>query len=56
MWWARKRWPLDVHEVRPVSPGEFIPLLEQSGLIIPFGRWVFREAAAQCKAWTKSLP
>ena len=40
----------------PVSPGEFIPLLEQSGLIIPFGRWVFREAAAQCKAWTKSRP
>ena len=39
-----------------VSPGEFIPLLEQSGLIIPFGRWVFREAAAQCKAWTKSRP
>ena len=40
----------------PVSPGEFIPLLEQSGLIIPFGRWVFREAATQCKAWTKSRP
>ncbi|WP_308774598.1 EAL domain-containing protein [uncultured Bilophila sp.] len=40
----------------PVSPGEFIPLLEQSGLIIPFGRWVFREAAAQCKAWTKLRP
>ena len=40
----------------PVSPGEFIPLLEQSGLIIPFGRWVFREAAAQCKAWTKLCP
>ena len=30
--------------------------LEQSGLIIPFGRWVFREAAAQCKAWTKLCP
>lgn len=40
----------------PVSPGEFIPLLEQSGLIVPFGRWVFREAAAQCKAWTKIRP
>lgn len=40
----------------PVSPGEFIPLLEQSGLIVPFGRWVFRQAAAQCKAWTKLRP
>lgn len=34
-----------------VSPGEFIPLLEQSGLIVPFGRWVFRQAAEQCARW-----
>lgn len=39
-----------------VSPGEFIPLLEQSGLIVPFGRWVFKRAAAQCKEWTRVCP
>ncbi len=39
-----------------VSPGEFIPLLEQSGLIVPFGRWVFRQAARQCKLWAEKWP
>lgn len=39
-----------------VSPGEFIPLLEQSGLIVPFGRWVFRQAAAQCARWAARRP
>lgn len=28
-----------------ISPAEFIPLLEESGLIIPLGRWVFKRAA-----------
>lgn len=39
-----------------VSPGEFIPLLEQSGLIVPFGKWVFRQAVAQCREWTRIRP
>ena len=39
-----------------VSPGEFIPLMERSGLIVPFGKWVFRKAAEQCKAWTATRP
>lgn len=39
-----------------VSPAEFIPLLEQSGLIVPFGKWVFRQAVAQCREWTKIRP
>lgn len=34
-----------------VLPGEFIPLAEDSGLIVPIGDWVFRNAAAQLACW-----
>jgi len=34
-----------------VSPGEFIPVAEETGLILPMGEWVLASAAAQCKAW-----
>jgi EAL domain-containing protein (putative c-di-GMP-specific phosphodiesterase class I) len=36
-----------------VSPGEFIPLLEESGLIIPVGRWIIKTAMNQCLEWQK---
>lgn len=34
-----------------VSPVEFVPVLEETGLIIPVGEWVIGEVCAQIKAW-----
>jgi diguanylate cyclase (GGDEF)-like protein/PAS domain S-box-containing protein len=34
-----------------VSPAEFIPIAETSGLILPIGEWVLREALSQLKRW-----
>ena len=34
-----------------IAPSEFIPLAEETGLIVPLGKWILREAFEQRKAW-----
>ena len=38
-------------ELGDISPGEFIPVAEESGFIVAIDRWVMREAAQQAVAW-----
>lgn len=41
---------------RMVAPMEFIPILEETKLIIPVGKWIFEEAVKICKRWRQVLP
>lgn len=41
-------------EIGLIQPGQFVPIAEDSGLIVPIGRWVLREACRQVKAWQES--
>ncbi|VUD73452.1 putative signaling protein [Methylobacterium symbioticum] len=50
---ALMRWR---HPVRgEVSPGEFIPLAEENGLIVPLGAWALREACREALTWPETL-
>jgi EAL domain-containing protein (putative c-di-GMP-specific phosphodiesterase class I) len=48
------RWPSSVRGF--ISPAEFIPIAEETGLIIPLGAWVLKEACQQITQWHQDFP
>ena len=51
---ALVRW--NSHKRGFVSPGNFIPVAEETGLIIPLGEWILEEACRRIKDWQERFP
>ena len=49
---ALLRWK---HEDGMISPATFIPVAEETGLIVPIGEWVLRQAIAEAATWPRDL-
>jgi len=39
-----------------ISPNDFIPVVEETGMIIPLGEWILKTACQQIKAWNQQFP